>query len=105
MNLKTILDTLSYPVAYDHFNTATSTPFIVYRRFASDNFSADNKVYKKFNNYYIELYTAEKSPSIEEALENLLDTNEIYYEVESEEFIQDEKVYEIMYSISLEEGD
>lgn len=43
-SLKTLLDTLKIPVAYDHFNTATNPPFIAYRRYSTSNFGADNKV-------------------------------------------------------------
>ena len=73
--LKAMLEQLGYPVAYDHFNTETSTPFIVFRRYTSNNFFADGKVYKKINHFYVELYTNKKDIELENALENLFDEN------------------------------
>lgn len=104
-SLKTLLDQLKLPVAYNHFNTATTPPFIVYRRNSSSNFGADNKVYKKVNNYYIELYTEYKDVDLESSLELLLDSADIFYEVESEDYIDTEQMYQVVYSISLDETD
>ncbi|MBQ8298663.1 MAG: hypothetical protein IJX99_02165 [Clostridia bacterium] len=101
--LKTILEQLDYPVAYDHFNTPTVPPFIVFRRYASNNFFADGGVYKKINNIYVELYTDKKDIEIENALEKLFDENQIVYNVESETFISEENVYEIIYEINKED--
>ena len=102
-NLKQILEQLNIPVAYDHFNTATTPPFVVYRRYEQNNFGADNVVYKKINNYYVELYTEFKDIELEEQLEQLFDNAEIYYNVESETYINTEQMYEIIYSINYEE--
>lgn len=101
--LKVMLEQLKFPVAYDHFNTPTSTPFIVFRRYASKNFFADGKVYKKINKIYVELYTDKKDVGIEEKLEKLFDANQIVYNVVSETFISEENVYEIIYEINKEE--
>lgn len=101
--LKEILEELKCPVAYDHFNTSTPTPFIVFRRYSNNNFFADGKVYKKIENIYVELYTDKKDTELEEKLEQLFDENEIIYNVESEEFISEENVYEIIYVINKEE--
>jgi hypothetical protein len=102
-DLKTILETLGIPVAYNHFNTSTNPPFLVYRRESTSNFGADNKVYKKINNYYVELYTEYKNPALEESLESIFNENNIFFEVESEDYIDSEQMYEIVYSISTEE--
>lgn len=101
--LKIILEKLGYPVAYDHFNTQTSTPFIVFRRHSSSNFFADNEVFKKLNNIYVELYTDIKDIEIEDSLEKLFDENQIVYNVESEIFISEENLYQIIYEINFEE--
>ena len=101
--LMTILQQLNIPVAYDHFNTDTNPPFVVYRRYSQSNFGADNKVYAKINNYYIELYTEYKDVELEERLETLLTNNDIFFNVESEDYISDEKMYEIIYSIGYQE--
>jgi len=102
-NLKTLLDELNIPVAYDHFNTPTTPPFVVFRRYSQSNFGADNKVYEKINNYYIELYTEYKDVELEESLENLLTEADIFFNVESEEYINDEKMYQVVYAIGYKE--
>lgn len=104
-NLKQILEQLNIPVAYDHFNTATNPPFIVFRRYSQSNFGADNVVYKKINNYYVELYTEFKDADIEEQLELVLTDAGIFYNVESEDYIDTEKMYEVIYNINYNEED
>lgn len=101
-DLKTILEQLNIPVAYSHFNTATNPPFICFVRDNTSNFSADNKVYKKINNYLVYLYTDYKNPTLEEQLENIFDANDVFYNVESEEYIDTEQVYQIIYDVTLE---
>lgn len=100
--LKEILEQLNIPVAYDHFNTATNPPFLAYRRYSTSNFGADNKVYKKLENYYLELYTEYKDIELEEELEKLLDDNDIFYEVASEDYIDTEQIYQVVYNINYE---
>lgn len=102
-NLKALLEQLDIPVAYDHFNIATNPPFIAFRRYSQSNFGADNKVYEKINNYYVELYTEYKDVALEENLEALLNENDIYFNVESEAYIDEEKMYEIIYQVSFKE--
>lgn len=99
-DLKTILEQMDIPVAYDHFNTSTNPPFIAYRRDSTSNFGADNVVYKKMNNYYVELYTEFKSPALEEQLESLFNINNIFYNVESEDYIDTEQMYQVIYRIN-----
>jgi hypothetical protein len=99
-DLKTILEQMDIPVAYDHFNTSTNPPFIAYRRDSTSNFGADNVVYKKINNYYVELYTEFKSPALEEQLESLFNINNIFYNVESEDYIDTEQMYQVIYRIN-----
>lgn len=101
--LKLLLEQLGLPVAYDHFNTDMTPPFVIYRRYSQSNFGADNKVYEKINNYYIEIYTEYKDIELEEQLEELLTNNDIFFNAESEEYISDEKMYQIVYSISYKE--
>jgi len=101
--LKTILATTGYPVAYRVFSKATqpTLPFIVYLETSSDNFKADNKVYKKFSNITIELYTKLKSETAETNLETILDNNSIPYE-KVESYMEDEQVYQIAYDIQID---
>lgn len=100
--LKTMLEQLNIPVAYSHFNTATTPPFICFYRDSTANFGADNKVYKKINNYTVELYTEYKNTTLEEQLEDIFDANNVFYNVQSEDYIDAEQVYQIIYTITLE---
>ncbi len=98
-----ILKEAGIPFAYDHFAEGESPdpPFICYLLPESDNFSADGKVYLKVSVVHIELYTDEKSPAIEQMLEDILDAHDIFYE-KSEIWIESEKLYEVLYTFELE---
>lgn len=98
--LNNILKSTGYKVAYSHFNTPVKAPFITYLISNSENFIADNKVYKKIDNIKIELYTSIKDLQAEEKLEKLLDENEMPYEC-SEEWIEKEKVFQRIYEVEL----
>ncbi len=67
----------------------------------SDNFSADGRVYLKVSVVHIELYTDEKSPAAEEALENLLSEYGIFYD-KTEVWIESESLYEVLYTFETE---
>jgi len=102
-NLKTLLEQLEIPVAYNHFNQPTNPPFVVFRRYSQSNFGADNKVYEKIDNYYVELYTEFKDVELEENLENILTQADIFFNVESEDYIDSEKMYQVIYAINYKE--
>lgn len=101
-NFKALLEQLNIPVAYDHFNTDTEPPCLTFRRDSTSNFGADNKVYKKIDNYIVQLYTDYKEPALEEQLEDLFDANDIFYDVVSEDYIDTENMYEVIYEVTLE---
>lgn len=102
LELKEMLEELNIPIAYDHFNTATNPPCVTFRRDSTRNFGADNKVYKKINNYVVQLYTEYKDPALEEQLEDIFDANDVFYDIASEDYIEDEKMYEMIYEVTLE---
>ena len=102
-NLKTLLEQLEIPVAYNHFNQPTNPPFVVFRRYSQSNFGADNKVYEKIDNYYVELYTEFKDVELEENLEKILTQADIFFNVESEDYIDSEKMYRVIYAINYKE--
>lgn len=103
MNIKQILEQLNIPVAYDHFNTPTNPPFIAYRRYSQDNFGADNKVYKVINNYYVYLITQYKDVELEQQLEDVLTEAEAFFNVISEDYINEENIYQIVYEVSFDD--
>ena len=98
-----ILSEIGLPFAYHHFAEGESPdpPFICYLTPGSDNFAADGKVYFKIDEYHIELYTDEKSPSQEAQLETVLDEHGIFYD-KTEVWIESERLYEVLYQFELE---
>ena len=97
-----ILRGLGIPFAYDHFAQGESPdpPFICYLIPASDNFSADGKVYYKIDQFNIELYTDLKDLSLERKVEKALDDASILYN-KSETWIESESLYEVLYTFEM----
>lgn len=98
--LHNILSNLNIPVAYSHFKTSVTPPYICYLCNDDNNFIADNKVYKKINNIDIELYTSKKDIEIESKLENFLDSNNLPYSSD-ETYIESEEVFKKIYTIGV----
>lgn len=98
-----ILKEIGIPFAYDHFAEGESPvpPFICYLIAESNNFSADGKAYFKKHQIHIELYTDEKSPEEEQAVETVLDKNNIFYH-KTETWIDSEKLYEVLFQFETE---
>ena len=101
--LLTMLEEMGISYAYHHFaeGEAPSPPFICYLLPGSNNFSADGKVYFKFTDVHIELYTDYKDLAQEQTVEAVLDSHGIFYN-KTEVWIESEKLYEILYSFSME---
>ena len=97
-NLYSLLKGTTLEVAYHHWDTSPTLPYLVYLMLNTDNFSADNKVYNNQDNYNVELYTAIKDLASEKLVEDMLDVNEIFWD-KTEIYIDAEKMYQITYSI------
>lgn len=97
-----MLSETGIPFAYDHFAEGESPdqPFICFLFPGSENFSADNIVYAEFSNLSIELYTDEKDPELEDRVEEVLNTHELFWN-KSEVWIETEKLYEVLYTMSV----
>lgn len=97
-----MLAELDIPFAYDHFAEGESPdpPFICFLFPGSDNFGADNIVYAAFQNLNIELYTDEKNPELEAAVEEVLTAHELFWN-KSEVWIETEKLYEVLYQMAV----
>jgi hypothetical protein len=87
-------------VAYHHFTSPPSPPYLVYLFSYSDNFGADNKVYQAIGYYQIELYTTKKDPTSEKLVEDLFDNNDIYWG-KTETWIESENLYQVLYEIEI----
>lgn len=96
--LKTLLETTGYPVAYHHFSAPPELPYIVYLFDYTENFGADNKVYKEISNYLVELYADSKDPDAEKSIEDIFAANEIFWE-KTENWIDTENLYQVAYQI------
>ena len=97
-----MLKQLNIPVAYDHFDSPPSIPFITYSDSGSNHVYADNSVYKRALYVEIELYTDKKDLSIENKLEDLLDERGIVYSSYPTIWIDSEKLYQKIYEIGVE---
>lgn len=91
--LYTLLNTLHIPVAYDHFLTPQSLPFIVYRVQDISPFDADNKTIFYDNNYELSLCTEYRDFTLEASIEQMLFNNDLPFTktivyIESEGFYQ-----------------
>jgi hypothetical protein len=93
-----LLKTTNLPVAYHHFTSPPTPPYIVYLFSYSSNFGADNKVYDAEKNFQVELYTTNKDPTSEALIEGLFDANDIYWE-KTETYIEGEGLYQVLYEI------
>lgn len=69
-----ILAASGYPVTYLAFpaDKCPPMPFITFQEVASNNVSADGIVYQKVKQYQVDLFTADKDETAENALENAL---------------------------------
>lgn len=98
--LKSILDQTGYPVAYNHFNSEPTVPFLVYRLPSSSHFIADNVVYHNIEDIEIELYTNKKDLAAEKKIEDVLNANELPFEF-FESWIDSEKLFQKTYEARL----
>lgn len=64
-------------------------------------FAADGIVYAKKTLYALELYTAEKDPDVEAALEKALTAAGIFYSKSDETYIDEEQMFYVIYEIEV----
>lgn len=95
------LKSLGYPVAYSHFKSAQTPPFICYIDVDSENFSADNTTYHEVQNVNIELYTTNKDLVVEKKIKDFLKQNKLPFETSPTVWIKSEKVFQKVFYISL----
>ena len=97
-----MLKELDIPFAYHHFAEGESPdpPFICFLFPESDNFAADDVAYMEFSNLHIELYTDHKDPELEERVEEVLNSHELFWN-KSEVWIESEKLYEVLYQMTV----
>lgn len=100
--IKEILESTGLPVTYMAWpeRQAPPVPYICYLIPYTNNFAADGVVYQQIFHVQIELYTRRKDPKAEKLVENALMESGLYWD-KSEERIDTEKCYEIIYEIEV----
>ena len=93
-----LLKMTKLPVAYHHFTSPPSPPYIVYLFSYNSNFGADNKVYGAEKNFQVELYTNKKDLDREKLIEDALNGADVYWE-KTEMYIESEGLYQVLYEI------
>ena len=98
-----VLEELSLPIAYDHFAEGESPdpPFLCFLYPRNLPTGADNTVYYQLHELDIELYTDAKDPVLEQRVERLLTEHEMFFQ-KSEVWIEEEKMYEVLYEVVLD---
>jgi len=105
--LKTALESVNNnafkdKVAYRAFpvSAAPALPFICFMEVESNNFVADSKVYQKFTEVSIELYSDRKDTTSEAAIEAMLDEKMLVWD-KAEYYIEDEDMLQVEYGIQI----
>ena len=99
--VNTMMASIGIDYAYDHFtDTGHELPFICFMYGNSEDLSADNVNYQKIRALDIELYTENKDFTLEETVEDVLNTFGFVYTRE-ESFLDSEQMYEVIYHTSV----
>ena len=95
-----ILKTSGIPVTYRDWaeNNAPNLPYLCYYDSGSNNFAADGVVYFSVSRITVELYTKLKDVAAESKVEQALSS---FYWEKTEEYIDSEKCYQIMYEMEV----
>lgn len=95
------LKATGFPVAYSHFKSEVTPPYIVYLGAGNDDLMADNRNYVEIQNIQIELYTDKKDLHAEATLQNKFKELQIPYQKNPDIWIESEGVLQIVYEIQL----
>lgn len=95
-DLLTKLESTGMPVAYSFFRDPQDPPFLVYFEPYTNNFQADDHVYRVRPRYQVELYTQYKDPKAEENVEDVL--HDLNWD-KTETFIDSEELFQVVYTI------
>ena len=101
--LVAMLKEADLPFAYDHFAEGESPdpPFVCFLYPQNVPIGADDTVYYQLHHLDIELYTDEKNPPLEARVEKLLTEHELFFH-KSEVWIEEEKMYEVLYEVTID---
>lgn len=96
--LNALLKTTGLPVAYHHFTSGVSPPYIVYLVKDGEARGSDERNEIKQATYLVELYTVKKDPELQASLETLFNERGIDYQV-FETYIESERLFQVTYTI------
>lgn len=99
MTLFQTLQTIGLPVAYSHFKTSQTPPYLIYIGNGQDTMDADNTHYWRNNRYQVEYYFTTKNEGDEKAIEDSLLKNGYLYDKSEDLYLEDEGVFLIYYYI------
>lgn len=95
----TLFDNCGIPIAFDHFRTEQSLPYLVYIIYANDQFAADNITFHSAPELQLELYTEQKDTSKEAVVENIISG---FYFTKEEGYLESELMYMVAYRFVLQ---
>lgn len=98
--LNTALRATGYPVAYSHFKSEVTPPYIAYIFAYSSDLIADNTNFVEIGNFQVELYTTIKDLTAEGKVQTTLKNLGLVYS-KSETFLETEGLFQIMYDIQI----
>jgi hypothetical protein len=100
------LEATGYPVTYYEWapGQEPDKPYIVYLFVESADMLADNENYQAISDYHVELYTTNKDPTAEAAVEGELRTLGLAWS-KSETKIPSEAMFQILYTVRIVESE
>lgn len=101
-DIKTMLAETGLPATYYQWpeKQAPKLPYLVWYFPASDNFAADDQVYKHIEQLNVELYTETKDFAKEAVVESVLASHNMVWE-RQESYIESEHMYQVLYSMEV----
>lgn len=104
MTLKDVADMMSevgIPTAYYEFKeTQQGPPYLCFWYDSDNDFLADDTNYQKITNLIVELYTDDKDPEMEAAVESVLGSHGLVYS-RAEQRLSDEQMTEVIYQTNI----
>lgn len=98
----TMIGSIGLPYAYYEFpdNTDLAPPFICFLFGADNDFIADNTNYQQIRTLTVELYTDNKDFTLEQTVENTLNTYGLVYSRE-ETYLSGERMYMVTFTTDI----
>lgn len=90
-----ILKTTGFEVAYDHFqmDEPPQIPYLTVEVTNTDNAYADNTVWATIAHYEVQLCNNKKDPNAEKKLTDVLNANNICWQMTNEDYVNADEIY------------